>query len=202
MQRLRQPQARPNPDERAEKAARDEDVAPRCGGQHQLTETRRQDRHREKHHEHERHDAGHPASRILVPHGGAHHGHARGSDAVQTAPGEKRLEAAREPARERGRHVQGQAPEQHRPSAEPIGEHPPEKLSETETRHVGGHDPLAVIRIGHAERPHDGGQRGQHAVDGERLGRLHRRGERDEFDKTHGSRRAGSPSDGTESFKF
>ena len=202
MQSLRQPQTRPHPDERAEQAARDENIAPRRYGQHQLTETRRQDRHGEEHHEHERHDARHSAPRILIAHRGAHHSHARGRDAVQATPGEQHLKAARKPAGQSSYHVQRETAEQYRSPPEPIREHPPEKLPNAETRHVGRHDPLAVIRIGHPERPYDRGQRRQHAVDSERLGRLHRRRERDELDKTYGTAGRGSPSDGTESLKF
>ena len=129
MQGLRQPQARPHPDERAESAARDEDVAPRCRSQHQLTEARRKDRHREEHHEHERHDARHSAARIQVAHRERTTVMLAAAMPCTTAPGEQRLKAAREPAEQRGRDVQRETAEQHRAPAESIRQQSPEQLA-------------------------------------------------------------------------
>ena len=91
------------------------------------------------------------------------------------------VETRREGRGERRRDIDGQPAQQRRPPAEAVGQRAEDELREAEAGNIGGDDILPVVLVLDAEAGADLLQAGQHDVDGERVERHQRRGERDEL---------------------
>ena len=111
----------------------------------------------------------------------------RRADALDEAQAKQHGEGRREGRREGRGDIDGQAEQQRRAPAEPVGDRAVEKLRAAEAQDIGGDDILPVVLVLDAEAGADLLQAGQHDVDGQRIERHQRGGQRDEFPARNGS---------------
>ncbi len=105
----------------------------------------------------------------------------RAAEALQHAGGEQHEEASREVGDEPADRIDDETREQRRLSADPVGNWPPDELSERETQQIRRDDELPLVVAACAEIASDLRQCRQHDVDRKSRQRHQPREERDEL---------------------